>query len=186
MCKVLVVVDMQNDFISGSLGTEEAKKIIPNVVQKIKEYNNDGNLVVFTKDTHDKDYMSTQEGKNLPVEHCIIDTWGWKIDESCRRAWKETKRTCISGNLRNTFYKNTFGCIELAHFFRNNIDVIDEVEFCGLVTNICVISNIAIVKAFCPELKIKVDASCCAGVTVEKHKEALSVMESIQVEVVNK
>lgn len=185
MCKVLVVVDMQNDFISGSLGTEEAKKIVPNVVQKIKEYNNDGNLVVFTKDTHDKDYMSTQEGKNLPVEHCIRDTWGWKIDESCRRAWKETKRTCISGNLRNTFYKNTFGCIELAHFFRNNIDVIDEVEFCGLVTNICVISNILITKAFVPEIKLTVDCSCVAGTSKEMHDSAINVMKSCGVNIEN-
>lgn len=186
MCKVLVVVDMQNDFISGSLGTEEAKKVVPNVVQKIKEYNAYNNIVVFTKDTHKFNYLTTQEGKNLPIEHCIKDTWGWEIENSCRKAWKETRSMVITGNLRNTFYKDTFGSVELAQFIKDNSDFIDEIEFCGLCTEICVISNIALVKAFCPEIKIKVDANCCAGVTPEKHREALSVMESIQVEIVNK
>lgn len=186
MCKVLVVVDMQNDFISGSLGTEDAKKIVPNVVNKIKEYNSEGNLVIFTKDTHEYNYLKTQEGRNLPIEHCIKDTWGWKVEDSCRKAWKETRNVVITGNLRNTFYKDTFGSIELAEFIKDSYDFIDEVEFCGLCSEICVISNVALVKAFCPELKIKVDANCCAGVTPEKHKEALSVMESIQVEIVNK
>ena len=111
MCKVLVVVDMQNDFISGSLGTEEAKKVVPNVVQKIKEYNAYNNIVVFTKDTHKFNYLTTQEGKNLPIEHCIKDTWGWEIENSCRKAWKETRSMVITGNLRNTFYKDTFGSV---------------------------------------------------------------------------
>ena len=184
--KILVVIDMQNDFIEGSLGTDEAKNIVPNIVAKIKEYNSNDNLVLFTKDTHGSNYLSTQEGRNLPVEHCIEGTWGWKVNTECRTAWKNTRKMCISDNLRNTFYKSTFGSNELAHFIKRQTDTIDEVELCGLDTDICIISNAVLIKTFCPELKIKVDATCCAGSTPEKHKEALDIMESIQVEVINK
>ena len=184
--KVLAVIDMQNDFITGSLGTKEAQDIVPGVEEKIKEYNSEGNIVVFTKDTHKEGYLDTQEGKNLPIEHCIEDTYGWKVESSCRTAWKETKRMCILNNLRNTFYKSTFGSYSLASWISNNSKYIDEVELCGLETDICVISNAVLIKSLCPEIKIKVDASCCAGTTPEKHKEALDVLESIQVEVYNK
>ena len=184
--KALVVVDMQNDFISGSLGTEEAKSIVPNVIEKIKDYTFNNDLVLFTKDTHYDNYLETQEGKNLSVKHCIQDTWGWKIEPTVRNTWKENHKVVADVyNLRNTFYKNTFGSVELAEYIKKNSKYIDEIEFCGLVTDICVISNIALVKAYCPETKIKVDAKCCAGTAFQKHKEALSVMESIQVEVYN-
>lgn len=184
--KVLVVVDMQNDFISGSLGTEEAKAIVPNVVEKIKDYTFNDNLVLFTKDTHYDDYLETQEGKNLPIKHCIQDTWGWKIEPSVRNAWKENHKVVADTyNLRNTFYKTTFGSVELAEYIKKNFEYIDEIEFCGLVTEICVISNIVLVKAYCPGIKIRVDAKCCAGATPKRHREALSVMESIQVDVYN-
>lgn len=182
MKKVLVVVDCQNDFIDGSLGTPEAQAIIPNIVNKIEEYKNNGNDIYVTLDTHEEDYLNTQEGERLPVLHCIKDTWGWKLNEDVR---------AILAGYINTHYveKNRFGCaslsyeIETDNTLSGNPDKL-EVEYIGLCTDICVISNVLLHKAIgVDSTVVKVDSSCCAGTTLEKHYAALEVMKSCQVEV---
>lgn len=172
MNKVLVVVDMQNDFISGSLGTKEAEAIVPAVIEKIKEYRQRGARVVYTYDTHGEDYPETQEGKNLPVEHCIRGTWGWELPEE------------IAGLAEGAdkYEKPTFGSKELIQdLARWNPE---EIEFVGLCTDICVVSNVLGTKAWLPETPITVDSSCCAGVTPESHRAALDTMRSCQVRIV--
>ena len=166
--KYLVVVDMQNDFTTGSLGSDHAAAIIPNVVEKVKSF--DGR-VIFTRDTHGADYMDTQEGKKLPVMHCVKDTAGWQICDE------------LKPYVENVVDKITFGSVELPHILRASGDNIEEIELCGLCTDICVISNAMILKAAFPEAKLTVDASCCAGVTQESHKTALDAMKAVQIEV---
>ena len=168
--KVLVVVDMQNDFIDGSLGTPEAVKIVPSVIEKIKEYEASGDLVIYTKDTHGEDYMETSEGKNLPVKHCIRGTSGHDIPADILR----------SSSL--VFEKLTFGSKELVSYLAT-LDF-DEVELIGLCTDICVISNALLIKAYFPEKPISVDSSCCAGVTPKSHEEALNTMRMCQIRVI--
>lgn len=172
MNKVLIVVDMQNDFIDGTLGTNEAQAIVPNVKKKIEEYKKSGNTVIFTRDTHDKDYLQTQEGKNLPVEHCIKDTDGWAISSELN-----TSDSLIID-------KNTFGSVSLMTYISENYKDA-EFEVIGLCTDICVISNALMLKAFLPEATITVDASCCAGVTVQSHKNALEAMKMCQIKIIN-
>ena len=171
--RLLIVVDMQNDFIDGALGTKEAVAIVPRVEEKIKKF--EGRLI-FTRDTHDENYMDTQEGKNLPVPHCIYGTEGWKIRQELMDFCKE-----------EPINKITFGSVELGAMLKeaNEQEVIESITFVGLCTDICVISNVMIVKAFLPEVKIKVDASCCAGVTPQSHKNALEVMKVCQVTIEN-
>ena len=166
--KYLIVVDMQNDFITGSLGSKLAEKILPQVINKVKTYDGE---VIFTRDTHFENYLSTQEGKNLPVEHCVKDTFGWEI---CNEL-KPYAKTIVD--------KPSFGSVELPFVIKSFSNDIEEIELCGLCTDICVISNATILKAFFPEVKIKVDSSCCAGVTVESHENALNAMKSIQIEI---
>ncbi len=168
--KLLVVVDMQKDFIDGALGTKEAVAIVPKVVQKIERARADGVMVVFTRDTHQKNYLETQEGKNLPVVHCVEGTGGWQIS-----------RELEVGNSR-IFDKPSFGSMELADFAAS-LDGLDEIELVGLCTGICVISNAFILKAKLPEVKISVDAKCCACVTPESHKTALDAMKLCQINV---
>lgn len=184
--KVLVIVDMQNDFITGALGTEEARAIIPKMVERIGEFPQN-TLVLLTKDTHYENYLETQEGKNLPVAHCIYMTEGWSIHNEISTAVKNKKFYSWNSEsiINSRVLKNTFGSIELADLIKNGINKVDEVTFMGVCTDICVISNVMLLKAYCPELKIIVDASCCAGVTPEKHKAALEVMKSCQIEVIN-
>ena len=164
--KTLIVVDMQNDFITRSLGTKEAQAIVPNVKRKIQEYSNRGDRIIFTQDTHYSNYLDTQEGKMLPVEHCIYETEGWKIVDGLEVP------NCIHIN------KTSFGWDgwdELNY---------EEIELIGVCTDICVISNALILKAQFPEVKITVDASCCAGVTPELHEDALNAMRSCQINVI--
>lgn len=172
MKDILIVVDMQNDFIDGALGTKEAVAIVPNVKKKIEEF--DG-IVLFTRDTHETYYMETQEGKNLPVPHCIRGTQGWEIRKEL-------------DNLRTTepIDKETFGSSELGGLLcqMNEEEEIGSITFVGLCTDICVISNVMIAKAFLPEVPILVDAACCAGVSVETHENALKAMEVCQVKVI--
>ena len=168
--KALIVVDMQNDFIDGALGTGEAVAIVGNVKDKIAEYRKNGDTVIFTRDTHGEDYMSTQEGKNLPVPHCIKGTKGWEISPM------------LDVDDSIVIDKPTFGSKELAVYLAG-IDTLEEVELIGLCTDICVISNAMLIKAFMPELKVSVDGSCCAGVTPESHSNALSAMKMCQIEV---
>lgn len=173
MQNVLVVVDMQNDFIDGALGTKEAVAIVPNVLEKIKAF--DG-TVLFTRDTHKENYMETQEGKNLPVPHCIKGSLGWQI-----RTELDALRTTPAID------KVTFGSSLLPEklLALNAVDPIETVTFVGLCTDICVISNVMITKAFLPEVPVIVDAACCAGVSPETHKNALEAMKVCQVKVVN-
>ena len=172
MKKILVVVDMQNDFIDGALGTKEAQAIVDNAVKKIENF--DGEIYV-TYDTHFEDYMETEEGKNLPVIHCVRDTDGWKLNEKIQAAL-DKKETYTE------IEKITFGSIDLPFVLAEENEMDDcEIELIGLCTDICVVSNALILKANYPENVISVDSSCCAGVTPEKHEAALETMRSCQI-----
>lgn len=172
MKKTLIVVDMQNDFIDGALGTKEAQAIVPNVKKKIEEYKARGDEIIFTKDTHYYDsYLYTNEGQHLPVGHCIKDTEGWNIS-------KELDTKCCNIIDKNTFGYNAWDL----HITQEDVD--DEIELVGLCTDICVISNALILKATFPEMKITVDASCCAGVTPKSHQAALITMKMCQIDVI--
>ena len=167
--KYLIVVDMQKDFITGSLGSELATAIVPNVVEKVKDF--DGK-VIFTRDTHSESYMNTQEGRNLPVPHCIKGSDGWQICDEL----KPYADTVID--------KLTFGSIELPRLIQSFGEPIEKIELCGLCTDICVISNAMVLKAAFPETPIAVDAACSAGVTVESHNIALDAMRAVQIEII--
>ena len=170
MRKILVVVDMQKDFVDGSLGTKEAVAIVPAVVEKIRQY--DKKDIFVTRDTHQENYMDTQEGKNLPVVHCVENTEGWELDKTV--AAEVEGATFIN--------KPTFGSVELAKAIKDIYEKEEiEVELIGLCTDICVVSNALLLKANMPELKISVDKDCCAGVTMEKHLAALETMRSCQI-----
>lgn len=168
MHKAIVVVDMQNDFIDGALGTPEAQEMLPRLVAKLT--GEQGTAFIFTMDTHVADYLATQEGQKLPVEHCIRGTGGWQIAEPLQPFVREAAAVVE---------KPTFGATNLPAILADY----DEIEFVGLCTDICVISNALIAKAFHPEKRISVDASCCAGVTPESHRNALAAMRMCQVEV---
>ena len=169
--KSIVVVDMQNDFIDGSLGTKEAQEMLPRLKAKLKKVVEDGSAeLVFTMDTHGKDYLNTQEGKNLPVEHCRKGTQGWEISPELGEFVAKAKAVVE---------KPTFGSMELI----KHLKAADEVELVGLCTDICVISNALLIKAAYPEMKVSVDAHCCAGVTPESHANALEAMKICQVEI---
>ena len=174
MKKILIVVDMQKDFVDGALGTPEAVAIVDNVVNKINSF--DGNIIV-TYDTHLEDYMDTREGKNLPVPHCIKETDGWKLDAKVQDA--------LLGKEYIELEKPTFGSILLPEIIEDLAGEEEfEVELIGLCTDICVVSNAMVLKAHYPEVDIKVDASCCAGVTPATHDAALMTMKMCQIEVV--
>lgn len=177
MSKLLIVVDAQNDFISGVLGSKEAQAAIPYIAAKLKEYTDEA--VVFTQDTHYQDYLEIQEGKYLPIPHCLRETEGWKIYHELIEIVKNNNYK-ISGIIE----KSTFGVCDFPEFLNDrNLDYPDSIELVGFCTDICVISNALILKAFFPEVPIKVYAPACAGTTVEKHKAALEVMKSCQIEV---
>lgn len=174
MSRILIVVDMQNDFIDGSLGSHEAVTIVEPVRRMAASW--DG-PVVFTKDTHGADYMNTQEGRKLPVSHCIRGTKGWELEPGLNEL-------CHAKNSL-VFEKGTFGSRSLAEYLAalNAAEPIEEIVLAGLCTDICVISNAMLIKAFLPEVPVAVEASCCAGVTPESHERALLAMEMCQVEV---
>lgn len=168
--KVLVVVDMQNDFIDGVLGTPEAVSIVEHVKRKIDSFLTRGDTVVYTQDTHTENYLETQEGKNLPVVHCIKGTDGWKIAsgvyaEGCK-----------------IIEKPAFASLELGDYLLS-LPAVEEIHIIGICTDICVISNAFLLKACFPETPIYVDARCCAGVTPEQHLQALEVMKVCQIRV---
>ncbi len=172
MKRVLIVVDMQNDFINGALGTKEAEAILPRVEELVSTF--DGH-VVFTRDTHYENYLETQEGTLLPVRHCICGTDGWELAKSLQPYAAEV------------IDKPAFGSPELGAYLLDlqNREGIEEILLVGLCTDICVISNALLVKAFLPEIPVAVDASCCAGVTPESHRNALSAMSLCQIRVIN-
>ena len=167
--KVLIVVDMQNDFIDGALGTKEAVGIVDNVADKIRNY--DGK-VIYTRDTHQPDYLNTQEGRNLPVTHCIEGSEGWML----------SSKLPVADDAK-IFNKPTFGSRELAEYIAglNEKEAVEEIELIGLCTDICVISNAMVIKAFLPEVPVTVDPECCAGVTPESHNNALEAMKMCQI-----
>lgn len=169
MKKLLVLIDFQNDFIDGSLGTKEAQAIVPRVIEKLVSYAESERLA--TQDTHFEDYLTTQEGQNLPVIHCQKGTQGWEIRKEAQVGFQRV------------FEKNIFGSVELAEYIRN--ENVEQVELIGICTDICVVSNALLIKSFAPEVKITVDASCCAGVTLESHRAALETMKSCQINVIN-
>ena len=177
--KYLIIVDMQNDFVDGALGTADAQAIVPAVCDRIQKF--DGEIII-TQDTHGGDYLDTQEGKNLSVPHCIRGTHGWELNEMVHDAVK-------TNDIRTVRYitKDTFGSAELAWSLcdQGMSTDIEEIILVGLCTDICVVSNALLLKAFMPEVKITVDASCCAGVTPESHAAALKTMQMCQVNVEN-
>lgn len=167
--KYLIVVDMQKDFVDGALGTAEAVKIAPAVKEYIQNFDGE---IIFTRDTHYDDYMNTQEGKNLPVSHCIKETDGWQI----------VPELAPLAEGKKIFDKPTFGSMELAEYLKEKNDA-ESITLIGLCTDICVISNAFLIKAALPEVKISVVEKCCAGVTPESHNRALAAMQVCQVEV---
>ena len=170
MNKHLIVVDVQKDFVDGALGTPEAQAIIPRVKEKIAEYRANGGKVIFTRDTHQKNYLETNEGKHLPVEHCIEGTDGWQVYDGLADGWDSV-----------ILNKPTFGYLD----WRKHIEDCEglEIELIGLCTDICVASNALILKATFPEAVVSVDSTACAGVTPASHEAALSTMRMCQVEV---
>lgn len=176
--KYLIVVDMQKDFVTGSLGTKEAEAILPRVIEKVQGFEG---RIIFTRDTHTEDYLETQEGKKLPVRHCIMGEEGWELAGGLdvlaqASGWK-------------VYDKPAFGSPELAADLREEHDKepgrMEEIELCGLCTDICVISNALMIKAFLPEVPVSVDAACCAGVTPRSHQNALEAMKMCQIEIRN-
>ena len=173
MKKILIVVDMQKDFVDGALGSAEAVKIVPEVCEKIKNFDGD---IIATFDTHSENYMSTSEGKNLPVPHCIKGTDGHLLDQNVKKALEGKEYICLE--------KPTFGSVSLPALLSGKYDMNDvQIELIGLCTDICVVSNALVLKANFPETPISVDSSCCAGVTPEKHEAALETMRSCQINV---
>lgn len=195
--KVLIAVDMQNDFIDGALGTPEAQAIVAPVEKKIREF--DG-LVILTRDTHQENYLKTQEGRNLPVEHCIQGSDGWQISPAVMEAARaqaqmqdevhedDSEEAAVELEFEPVIFdKPAFGSMELGTALAkcNEEEPVESVELVGLCTDICVISNAMIVKASLPEVPVFVDASCCAGVTPESHQRALAAMEACQIRILN-
>ena len=178
MQKYLIVVDMQKDFIDGALGTAEAVSIVPKVKARIEKAVAEGEKVIFTRDTHQEDYLSTQEGKNLPVVHCIEGSEGWMIASELA--------AYVEDGDKNVINKPTFGSRTLAEYLaaENSLDPIEKITVIGLCTDICVISNAMLFKAFLTEVPVTVEAECCAGVTPDSHSNALLAMKMCQIEVV--
>ena len=167
--KLLVIVDMQNDFIDGSLSNPAAQAIVPGIVELLKSWNGD---IIATRDTHQDNYLKTQEGKNLPIKHCIEYTEGWEINSDILMAMPMSRSSIVD---KPTF--GSLGWITCANDY-------DEIYLCGTCTDICVVSNALIIKACAPETKVKVFGNLCAGLTKEKHEAALEVMRSCQVEII--
>lgn len=170
--KKLIIIDAQNDFITGSLGTEEARRMLPHLIDKASRFSGE---ILMTQDTHSENYLSTQEGRMLPVPHCLIGTEGWGFPQELE---KLRKKKAVK-----VYQKPCFGSTDLVSDLRDAYEgnLLDSVELVGICTDICVVSNALMIKSALPELPVFVDASCCAGVTPEKHKAALEVMQSCQI-----
>ena len=176
MKTILIAVDLQNDFISGALGTKEAEAIVPAAAARIRELRQAGAEIFATLDTHGEDYMETREGRKLPVPHCIRNTEGWRLHPEIRDALGDC--TLVE--------KPTFGSVRLPVLVRERIGEggAAAIELIGLCTDICVVSNALLLKAAFPEAEIRVNAACCAGVTPEKHRAALETMASCQIDII--
>lgn len=181
--KFLILIDVQNDFITGALRNEEAIRKLPNIIEKVRKTDTAKIAIFATKDTHYFDYLKTYEGKNLPVPHCTINSEGWNFPEELIKVL-----SIKNFSEEDEVYKSTFGSVAtLKEYILSECkerEAIEEIEVVGFCTDICVISNVLILRAWFPNAVIKVDASCCAGVTIEKHKAALEVMKSCQITVV--
>ncbi len=174
--KTLIVVDMQKDFIDGALGTAEAVEIVPKVKKKIEEYKARGDEIIFTRDTHTEDYLNTNEGKHLPVVHCVKGTDGWQIPDELDIPEREhIDKPTFGWDMWDTEI-SAYGDIKERNF--------EEIEIVGLCTDICVVSNALILKALYPEINISVDPACCAGVTPASHEAALTTMKMCQINVI--
>ena len=173
---VLIVVDMQNDFVSGALGTPEAREIVPRVVDRVEEGIRRGEKILFTRDTHETDYLNTQEGKKLPVPHCLLNSEGWQLYGLTGQAMERSRDMVIG--------KGAFPSLWLANWLKEQ--GYDRVELAGLVSYLCVLSNAIMVKAALPEAEIVVDASCTAGPDPDLHAKGLDVMEALQITVLNR
>ena len=186
--KILFVIDMQNDFIDGALGSKDAQRIVPNVVKLIKTFDQD-QQIWYTKDTHydsgdlpyEPKYEDTLEGKMLPIKHCIKSTEGWKLNSEVMNALDQYHGTTTA------VYKNTFGSLSMikdaSMYLWDNVDSKEEIIICGLCTDICVISNALLLRAQFPNLKITCYSNCCAGTSPEAHNAALTIMKSCQINV---
>lgn len=175
MSKCLAIIDVQNDFVDGSLGTSKAQAMLPSLVEYASAFEG---RIVFTKDTHFSNYLETPEGKALPVKHCIKGTHGWELASALSDL--ALKRHC------RIYEKKVFGSVKLARDLKSLYEhgKIDEVELCGLCTDICVIANAVLIHTLCPKLPLLVNSKCCAGVTPQKHQSALDVMASLQIKVI--
>ena len=172
--KYMIVVDYQNDFVTGALRNEEAIAIKENLMKAIKEYDEKGYQIIFTRDTHSENYLNTLEGKHLPIPHCVKGTWGWQIEDDIRKAY------FYNGILNfRCIDKPTFGFVDWKDFLANEEDI-EDIVICGVCTDICVVSNTLILKAMFPTVDVTVLKNCCAGLTPEKHAHAIDTMASCQ------
>ena len=189
--KYLIVIDVQNDFITGSLRNEEAIRKLPNILKKVRETDVNETMILATQDTHGENYLETLEGQKLPVPHCIYSSWGWQIENELYRLLTEVKPAEVTNMAKpgtgvGIITKPTFGSLELLDDIYTEVeDTPAEFEIVGYCTDICVVSNALLLRAKFPEAKITVDAACCAGVTPELHKAALAVMKSCQIDIIN-
>lgn len=183
--KILLVVDVQNDFVTGALANTEAQAKIPAIREKIQKRIDEGWQVMFTQDSHQIDYLESAEGKYLPVKHCIQDTWGWQVVEELKEFWEPRWRLTKTRFGHIDLYGTILRC--MPYDWKMGVDPITEIELIGFCTDICVVSNALILKADVvrDHTVISCDASCCAGTTLEAHEAALRVMQSCQVEVRN-
>ena len=186
--RVLVVVDVQKDFVTGALGSIAAQSIIPHMRERIKDYADGETLILFTKDTHEENYLETFEGVRLPVEHCVRGTPGWSLVKEISTLADGYCNFLIYSDeevIHSRILKETFGSVKLAEILKKYEEDITDITFMGFCTDICVISNALLVKAFLPSTRIIVDASCCAGTTLDKHLAALEVMKSCHIDVIH-
>lgn len=186
--RVLVVVDVQNDFVTGALGSLSAQSIIPHMRERIRKYADGDTLILFTKDTHNEDYDRTFEGHRLPVKHCVRGTPGWSLVKDISSLADGYSNFLIFSDgevVRSRVLKETFGSIKLCEILKQYEYDITDITFMGFCTDICVISNVLMARAYLPNTRIIVDASCCAGSTLDKHLAALEIMKSCQIDVIS-
>lgn len=186
--RVLVIIDCQADFVSGALGSLAAQSIIPHMRERIKDYADGETLILFTKDTHKENYLETFEGVRLPVEHCVRGTPGWSLVKDISTLADGYSNFLIFSDeevVRSRILKETFGSIKLCEILKQYENEITDITFMGFCTDICIISNVLMARAYLPNTRIIVDASCCAGTTIDKHLAALEVMKSCQIDVIS-
>ena len=186
--RVLVIVDAQVDFVNGSLGSLAAQSVVPHIRERAKEFADGNTLILLTKDTHDEDYLKTLEGYYLPIEHCKDMTPGWSLVKPVSTLTDGYSNFLIYSDEEvriSRVLKNTFGSIKLCEILKKYEREIESITFMGFCTDVCVVSNALMARTYLPNTPIIVDASCCAGTTLEKHLAALEVMKSCQIDVIH-